>query len=151
MIDHQAAILNHLDSGFRQLLSYHGVADAELHPHALRFLREQIVEVWRNVLRPPEDVHYVYFRRNLCQLPINFFAEYLSHVRVVNRHGNDSESGAVHVFGNVERGLIGLGFSLDTEYRDRFCFTKQRSNALGVGDEIILPICCSQIDDRTVQ
>ena len=122
MIDHQTTILHHFYACPGQNSGYFVVTDAKLHPNRLWFLCQQIVEVRRNILRAPKDVHHIDFVRNLLQLPMDLFAEDLRSVRIVNRDGNDPEPGVLHVLRNVKGGLTGLCFGFDSKDRNAFRF-----------------------------
>ena len=70
----------------------------------------------RDVIRPPEYVHHVDLAGDVTQLPVDFFAEKICQLRIVNRNGNDLISGALRIVWNVVRGLRRIGF--DAEHRN---------------------------------
>src|SRR5438105_13364615 len=86
MIHHDAAILHDLYAGLRQSLGGPVVADAKLKPDRSRRFRQNVFDVLIYIFAAPEDVDEVYRRRNVRQLPIDFLAENLRHLRVVDRH-----------------------------------------------------------------
>jgi len=64
-LDHQTAILNDVDSGAGELLGSVVVANAELKPNRLRLLRDDVIDVRRNVMWPAKDIHHVDLAGNL--------------------------------------------------------------------------------------
>jgi len=96
--------------------------------------------VRRNILWPSKDIYHVDFSRHIDQLPIDFFAENFGDVGIIDRHGNDLESSAVHVPGNIECRLISLRFSLDAEHRDRFRLRKEVAKLVSVRENVVTPV-----------
>ena len=82
----QAAILNDVDARSREPLGGFIVSDPKLHPHRARALGDDVVDVWRHMLRSPEDVHDVDVAGDVDQAPIDTLAEDLGDVRVVDRN-----------------------------------------------------------------
>lgn len=75
MIDHQAAILDNFDSGVRQGFSCKIVSDSELHPGALRFRRDDIVQMLRNVLWAAKNIYEVDSDRHFAETAINLLSK----------------------------------------------------------------------------
>src|SRR5436305_9592094 len=67
LFDHQTAILHHFDAGLGQSLRRLIVANAELEPDALRLRGEYVVDVRRDVIRPPEDVDHIDRPTYICE------------------------------------------------------------------------------------
>src|SRR5438132_3286880 len=85
MIHHQATILNDFDSGMSKLLGHGVMTDSLLLPDRLWCLREDVVNVRRNVLRTTKDIHHVELARHNQQLPKEFFTENPGDVAIVDR------------------------------------------------------------------
>ncbi len=96
--------------------------------------------MWWDVLWPSKDIYHVDFSRHIDQISIDFFAENFCDVGIIDRHRNDFEPGAVHVFGNIESRLIRLRFSLDTEHRDRFRLRKEFAKLVSVREDVVAPV-----------
>lgn len=89
MVHHQAAILNDFDSGFCKCFGRGVVANSGLQPYCFRHLRQNIFNMWRNVLRTAEDVDEIDVDRNVRKPAIDLLVEYSRYVWVINRNRND--------------------------------------------------------------
>ena len=118
MLDHDAAVLYHLDARVIEALGECVVADAELEPDGARVFLQDVIEVRHQVARFAKDVHHVDVAWDVCDLAVDWLPEDRRRLRVVDRHGNDLEPGGLHVARDVVRGLTRLGFCLDAEHRD---------------------------------
>lgn len=105
MLHHEAAVLDDFDAGGGEFLGGFVVADAELEPDVLRFCRQDVVDVRRDVDPTAEDVHHVHGSSDGGQRAEDRLAEDLRHFRVVDGDGNDLVPMRGHVRGDVVRGL----------------------------------------------
>src|SRR5215207_3087911 len=118
VLDHQAEVLHDLDAGAREPLGDLVVAYAGLEPDRPRLRRENVFEMRRDVLGAPEDVDHVHGAGHVRQFAVDLLPEYLGHLRVVDRHGDDFEPRRGEVLRDVEGGLVRLPLGLDAEHRD---------------------------------
>jgi hypothetical protein len=101
VLDEQAAVLHHVDARGDQLPGRLVVADPQLEPHRLRPLRDDVVEVRRDVLWAAEDVHQVHHFRNVFEPGECLLPQDLGFVRI---HRNDPVTLFLKVFCNLVAG-----------------------------------------------
>jgi hypothetical protein len=132
--------LHDLDAGARELLGDLVVAYAGLEPDRLRLRRENIFEVRRDVLGAPEDVDHVHGAGHVRQFAVDLLPEYLGHLRVVDRHGDDFKPRRGEVLRDVEGGLVRLPLGLDAEHRHAMRLRQQLAKPLVRPDQILAPV-----------
>ena len=128
MLNHQTAILHHLNTGASQPLRGRVVANAGLKPHGFRFLRQNIVYVAVDILRAAKDIDEIDFPRNVNQLPIDHGPKDLGDLGIIDRNRNNFEAGSKQILRHVNRRLTHLRFCLNTQNGDSVGFHNQLSN-----------------------
>ncbi len=116
VVDHQASVLDHVDSRGDQSFGEHGVTDSRLQPHDFRSRGENVVHVRHQIFGPAEYIDEVHGFRDLGEPSVHSLPQDLRDVGVVHRHRNHTEARLHEVVGNEERGLVALRFGLDSEH-----------------------------------
>src|SRR5216683_3781737 len=118
MIDHQAAVLHHLDSGSGELLCGRVVSNPELEPDRPGLFDEEVIEVCIDVPRAAKDIDEIDLPGHVRQLAVDRPTENLLHFRIVDRDWNHLEPDGGEVPGHVKCRLVRLSFGLDSQNRD---------------------------------
>lgn len=121
MVYHQTTVLHYFDSGLRECLSNFGMTNARLHPYGVGLFCEHVLQMRRDVLRPPKDVYQINFIGYVDKLAIDRLPQDRRDAGIVDGNRNNLEPGRVKIPGDVERGLARLCFSLDAQHSDSFC------------------------------
>ena len=101
-------------------------------------LGDDVVDVRRNVVAAPKDVHHVDVARNVGDAAIDALAHDLGDVRIVDRHRHDLHARLVRVFGNEVRRLVRIG--LHAEHGDAMRVADDAPNPVVVVDEMTPPV-----------
>lgn len=125
VLDHDAKVLHHLYSFFRKGFRDRIVPNAQLKPNRFRPFRKDIFRVLRDVVRPPENVNKVNLAGNIDEAAINGLPQDFLNLRVIDRNRNYFIIRPSHIFRNIKGWLAEMGFRLDAEHRDPFCFSKK--------------------------
>src|SRR5215470_1253234 len=89
MLHHQAAILDHLNPRLSQPLRRNVISDAELKPHGLGTLGDDVIDVHLDVLRPPKNLDQVQLARHIDESTVHRSAENLLDLGEINRDRDD--------------------------------------------------------------
>ncbi len=89
MVDHDAAILDDVDSGFSQAMGRWTMVDSELHPDGLGagVEREDLVDMSGNMLGCPKEVHDIDRFADRGEVPM---ASLIQHAVELGIDGNDA-------------------------------------------------------------
>src|SRR6266704_172356 len=88
MLDQYAGVLDHRQPRGAPFFRRRVILDAELQPYDFRAHADRAFYDRRNFLRPPENIHDVYFLLNVLQPRITLLSQ---HFRLIRVHGNDTE------------------------------------------------------------
>src|SRR5215471_871449 len=94
----------------------------------------------RNILGTAEDIYHINIVRDISQFSVDLLAEDFRDLRIINRDGNNPESGLLHVLWNIESRLARLCFSLDAEHGDPSCLRNQFADLLRVREDVVAPV-----------
>ena len=103
-------------------------------------LRDDVVDMRRNVLGAPEHVHDVNVARDVDQASIDWLPENLGDVGIVDRNRYDLEAGFLGVDRYEVRGLIGPRLGFDTENGNSVTLAKECADLVRRLDEARSPI-----------
>src|SRR5690606_2448947 len=101
MLYHRTPVLHHVDPGIGEPLRRFVVAYPELEPHGAGLLRDDVVDMRRDVTGAAEDDDDIDVARHVLDGAMHWLTENLRHVRVVDRHRHDVVADALEVGGDV--------------------------------------------------
>ena len=140
MLCKSTAVLHDGDSGACEFLRGLVIPDPELKPDRCRPLREDILQMRRDIGRPAKHVHHIDFTGDVAKGPVDTASEYFGDIGIIDRHGDDVVAHRCEILGDIECGLLGFLFSLDSEDGDApHGFEEGSKCSVGVND-VLLPI-----------
>jgi N6-L-threonylcarbamoyladenine synthase len=133
VLDHDAAILHHLDPCALEARGEVVVVNSELEPDGFWLLFEDVREVRHEVARFAKHVHEVDAPRDIRDFAVDALAEDLGHVRVVDGDGDDLEADRLKVLRHGKSGLGRPLRGLDAEHGDAMGAGEESAEVLHVG------------------
>src|SRR5688572_3954857 len=118
MLDHQASILDDVDTVLRERARERLVPDATLQPHDLGWILHDVRQVRSKIFWSPEDVEDVERAWHVRHTAHDRPAEDLPYLGEVDGNWDDLEPRVVQILGHIEGRLARLLLGLDAQHPD---------------------------------